>query len=425
MRRYWCLLLAAAVVCSFTGSARAQKFIPKAIKFEGDPEYTAQELLTASGIKKGEVLGFTDMNGYSQKLLSSGAFAAVAFKFDGVDLTFSLAPSPDLYPMRIDNLPLAPGLDLDAKLHALVPLYHGKVPSDGGLADDVRDALVKLLAEQGITATVAATPTSDLAAHKISAIVYSITSPSVSIGPVQTVGVSPELMSVVQNAVNEIATQPFDTANSAGNLRSAVELVYHDRGYAAVKVQADRAGAPAVSADAIHIPYSITVDPGRVYRVAAIHLPDGAPLTQDDIAKIIADRPGAPTEGVRIRTVWARLSAGYKAQGRLDCKITPHPQFDDAAGTVSYNVDVDPGPVYHLGLVKFDNVSDEMRALLTHYWQMMPGDVFDESYVSQFIYKAQQQDPRLRQSLTGVKVGFNAMADPQTHVVNVVIRLSR
>ncbi len=88
-------------------------------------------------------------------------------------------------------------------------------------------------------------------------------------------------------------------------------------------------------------------------------------------------------------------------------------------------MDVDPGPVYHLGFVKFDNVSDQMRTLLMHYWQMMSGDVFDESYVSQFLVRAQQQDPVLRRSLVGVKTSFDANADPQTHTVNLVIRLSR
>jgi len=425
MRRYSFILLVAAVGCAFSSSARAQKFLPKAIKFEGVPEYSTQELLAATGIRKGEVLGYAEMNGYSQKLLSTGVFATVAFKFDGVDLTFSLTPSPDLYPVRLDNLPLTPGPDLDAKLRAMLPLYHGKVPSDGGLADDVRDALAKLLAEQGIAATVIATTGADMDTHKVNAVVYSISSPPVSIGAVKTAGVSPELASPVENAVNEIATLSFDTANSADNLRRAVEQVYHDRGYAAVKVQAVRAGAPAVTADAIRVPFAIDVDAGRVYKLAAIHLPDGAPMTQEEIARIVADRPGAPPEGVRIRTVWFALSGRYKAQGRLECKIVPHPQFDDAAATVSYNVDVDPGPVYHLGLVKFDNVSDELRTALLHNWQMMPGDVFDETYVSQFIYKAQQQDPGLRQKLAGVKVSFDARADQQAHTVNLVIRLSR
>jgi outer membrane protein assembly factor BamA len=105
--------------------------------------------------------------------------------------------------------------------------------------------------------------------------------------------------------------------------------------------------------------------------------------------------------------------------------VTPHPQIDDSTGLVNYELDVDPGPVYHLGFVKFDNVSDQMRTLLIHNWEMLPGDVFDESYVSNFIFRIQQTDPVLKRSLAGVKVKFDADADPHRHDVNVVIRLER
>ena len=66
-----------------------------------------------------------------------------------------------------------------------------------------------------------------------------------------------------------------------------------------------------------------------------------------------------------------------------------------------------------------------MRSLLIKNWQMLPGDVFDEGYVSDFIAKVQDHDPVLKRSLTGVLVSYNAMADPQTHDVNVVIRLEK
>ena len=92
---------------------------------------------------------------------------------------------------------------------------------------------------------------------------------------------------------------------------------------------------------------------------------------------------------------------------------------------MSYNVDVDPGPVYHLGFVKFDNVTDELRTLLIRNWQMLPGDPFDESYVATFIFKAQHQDPVLARSLVGVKASFSVMANPDTHDVNVLIRLEK
>lgn len=425
MRRILFLLLLGIAVGAVCRPATAQKFLPKTIQFQGDGEYSTEELLAAAGLKTGVSLDYSEMGQHTQKLLASGAFASVAFKFDGRDLVFSLTPSSDLYAIRLDNLPLTPGADLDARLHALLPLYHGKVPSDGGLQEDVRIALQNLLAEQGMTATVMATNAAALGTHKMSTVVYSISAPAVLIGNVALEGVSAQFEPSVRRAVDEASKNPFDTENSAASLGEAVEQVYHDQGYAAVKVTVARAGAPVVAADAIRVPFSVSVDQGRAYKLSAIHLPDGAPVTQAEIDKLLAGPAGAPPEGVRIRSVWVLLSQRYKARGNLDCKITPRPQLDDAAATVSYNVEIDPGPVYRLGFVKFDNVSDQLRAVLTHYWQMMPGDVFDENYVSQFLYTAEQQDAELRRSLAGVKTKFDATADPQTHTVNVVIRLSR
>jgi outer membrane protein assembly factor BamA len=140
---------------------------------------------------------------------------------------------------------------------------------------------------------------------------------------------------------------------------------------------------------------------------------------------MLAPTIGGPPQGVRVRSVWELISTRYKSKGYLDCKVTPHADLDDASNSVSYTVNVDPGPVYHLGFVKFDNVSDSMRTLLIHNWEMLPGDPFDESYVADFLVKAQAQDPVLRRSLVGVKARFDANADQQTHVVNVVIHLEK
>jgi outer membrane protein assembly factor BamA len=425
MRRSVFILLIALVVVGSAGLAPAQKFIPKTIQFQGDPEYSSAELLEAAGLKKGVVLSYSDMQDYSKRLLGSGVFASVAFKFDGLDLTFMLAPSPDLCVVRLENIPLVDGPDLDAKIHSQVPLYHGKVPNDGGIKEDVRAALEKLLAAQGIQATVAANTASDLSSHQVDAVDYSITAPQVAVGITHIEGVSAQFESKVEAVAARSAKNPFSTANSAANLERLIEQFYGDQGYAAAKVSVAEAGAPTLQSGTIVVPLSIQVQEGRVYQVSAIHLPPGTPFTQQEIDKALAPTTAGDVIGVRVRTVWTLISERYRAKGYLDCRVTPHPVFDDADATVSYNVDVDPGPVYHLAFVKFDNVTDEMRNLLIHNWEMMPGDAFNESYVATFVMKVQQQDPVLRRSLAGVKVAYNVMANPDTHDVNVVIRLER
>lgn len=403
-----------------------QKFLPKSIQFKGAPEYTDQELLEAAGLKTGMVLNYAEMNDHSKQLLDTGVFDTLSFKFDGQDLIFQLTPSSDLLPIRLENLPLAAGKDLNDKLHEKLPLFHGKVPNEGGLMEEVRGQLEKMLAAEGINVPVVATPAGDPNRHnKVVAISFSIAALPVLVGPVRLEGTSLLMAQKAQALAKDVTKMDFSTQGSAENLERAFETAYEDEGYAAVSVHAAQSGAPTVAADSIRVPFSVTIQEGKIYKIGSIRLPDGAPVTQAEADKTLADHPGAPVEGVRLRTLWFLIASRYKAKGYLDCRVTPHPSFDQSQGSVNYTVEVDPGSVYHLGFVKFDNVSNDLRAMLIRNWQMMPGDVFDESYVASFIARTQQQDPVLGRALSGVKAKISTSADPQTHDVNVVIALEK
>ncbi len=407
--------------------ALAQKFQPKSIVFKGDAEYSDDELLAAAGLKRGAVLTVAEMNTHFKQLMDTGVFENVLYKFDGQDLIYQLSPATQLYPIRLENLPLIPGKDLEAQLHARSPLFHGKVPSEGGLLEDVRHGLEDLLAAQGIKATVTVTPFGTPGTKDVGAMNFSVASPPVQVGVIQLDGVSPEMQPKLKTVLDHTTGTSFDTLNSERNLEHAFESFYVDQGYAGVKVAARRAGNPSITDASIAVPFSVTIQEGRTYKLGAVHLSSDAVMTQAEVDKAVAGFAQAEVrvKGLTLRNVWASISTRYKSKGYLDCKLTPQPTFDDAAGVANYTVEIDPGPVYHLAFVKFDNVSDDLRKLLMRNWQMLPGDAFDESYVGNFILNAQKADPVLQRSLSGVKTSFDVLADPNTHEVNVVIKLQR
>jgi outer membrane protein assembly factor BamA len=282
-----------------------------------------------------------------------------------------------------------------------------------------------MLAAQGVKATVAAIPAGAMGSHKLTAMSFSITAPPVRVGSIHLEGVSPAQQGKIKDVADHAVSTPFDSENSETNLEHAFELFYEDQGYAAVKVHASRAGDLAATADAIDVPFSVTIEEGRLYKLGAIHLPPDTLVTDAEIDKAVSSLNDSHTRGVTLRSIWGLIASRYKAKGHLDCTVTPHPQFDEASGVVNYAVDINPGPVYHLAFVKFDNVSDELRSRLMRSWQMLPGDVFDQTYVSNFIVNAQKEDPVLLRSLTGVKYSFDVHADPDSHDVNCVIHLER
>jgi outer membrane protein assembly factor BamA len=406
--------------------AAGQQFQPKNIRFNGAPEYSLQELMAAAGLKRGALLTSDEMGDHSKRLMDSGVFDNLTFKFDGQDLVYSLKPA-QLFPIRLENLPITPGAELDAKLHDKLPLYHGKVPAEGSLLDDVRKELEGMLAAEGITTTLTATPFNDrkTAAKGATAVSFSIAQPPVKVGPVHVDGASPGFQSRLESVVKSVSEQGFDSSNSTANVEDAFRSFYEDQGYAAVKVHALRSGDAVISADKIQVPFSVTVEEGHQYKLGAIQLPPDAPIEKAEVDKILNIATANQSRGVGIRTVWATVAQRYKSKGHLDCVLTPHAQIDEAAGTVDYTLDVNPGPVYHVGFVKFDDVSDQMRTLLIKNWQMLPGEPFDQTYASTFLLKAQMQDPVLQRSLVGVKAKFDVTADPQTHEVNLVMRLER
>lgn len=415
----------AAILCASAFSVDAQQFVPKSIQFVGDSEHSNAELLAASGLKKGAVLTYAQMNDVSKHLMDTGMFASLTFKFDGQDLIFQLTPSDQLLPIYLDNLPTAPGTDIEAKIHQQFPLYHGKISTEGDTMEQVRACLETILAAQGIKASVLATQGADAKTHHVNSVHFSIASPPVQIQIKQIDGASADFQEKLQGIARETAKIPFDTAHSAASIDQAFTLFYQDRGYAAVKVDAQRAGDVVADAASIAVPFAVTIQEGRVYKVGTVHLPDNAPVTAAEVAKILTPTPNSPVDGVRVRTLWTLIAGRCHAKGYLDCKLTPTSHFDEATATVNYDLAIDPGPVYHLAFVKFENVSDELRTMLIRNWQMLPGDPFNETYVANFILTVQQNDPVLRRTLAGVKTTFDATADPQTHDVNVVIRLAK
>jgi outer membrane protein assembly factor BamA len=418
-------LAAVAVLFSAALPTAAQKFQPQKILFQGAPEYSNQELMVAAGLQKGATLAFADMKEHSKMLLDTGIFENVSFKFDGVDLTYTVVPAENLFAVRVENLPLPSGADLDAALHNRLPLYHGKVPSEGKLTEAVSHALEQMLADKGIKVDVVVLPYTDQKLRKVTAMSFSIIALPVRVGAIHfEKPPSPALQAQLKLVTDHESGTAFGSQDSATSIERAIELFYTDEGYAAVKVHAAPSGDPLVTEAAIDVPFAVTIDEGRRYKLGSIHLPPNLLVPQAEIDKI-ATASASRSNGQTLRDAWFLIASRYKARGYLDVAVTPHPELDEATGTVNYTVEVNPGPVFHLAFVKFLNVSDELRSHLMRVWQMMPGAPFDESYLSGFMVQAQKDDPVLMRSLSGVGASYENAVNHQTHEVNCVIHFKK
>jgi outer membrane protein assembly factor BamA len=350
MPRLRALCLAGSLLV-VAASARGQLLMLRSIHFEGATGYSDAELMKAAGLIEGQSYSSDELQQRAKELIDTGIFEKVDYKCEGSKLNYSLRLVEESYPVIFGNVPLEKGPPLDARIHQRVPLYHGKVPSEGTLLEGVRRAIEGILAGEGIRAHVIATPVSDETTHNVIAIRFSIDAPAVRIGSVRFDGVSdwirPQLESILVRA-----GLPYDSEKSVDELERQVADFYVGHGFAAVQVRAIRSDRPSLADGAIRVPFTVTVKEGRPYRLGSVRISTGIPIDGAEIGRLMAERANAIPESTFIGSLVSQLESLLKAKGYLDCHVIPQPQLDDAAGVVNYVVSADLGTLYHLEYVR-------------------------------------------------------------------------
>lgn len=402
----------------------AQKRVPSlAIRFQGAPQYTEQELLAAAGLKQGMRLNSRDVKAHVRQLFDTGVFSEVKFKADRKVQLFTLTPSSQLFPMHLDNVPLTPGKDLDEKLHMRFPLYRSQLPASGSMVEGICRMFEEMLAAKGAKATVKATLTSGVGPQKITAVNFTVESPAVHIGRIRLAGVSTAMEAKASLLASGQTGNSFDTENTTIGLKRAFEELYQDQDYAAAQVEVTQVDPFIVSDQSIDIPYTVTIKEGGVYKIGTIDFPSNALVTRAEVEKIVSKVPRGSGRPLDLFVLATRDA--YHTHGYLDASVVLHPSFDEATHVVNYGIEISPGTQYRLASVKFDGAPDEMASRLKLAWKMAPGDVFNEGYLSGFAAQAQKKDKRLAKWMQSVITTYDVKPDPAAHEVNCVFHFAK
>lgn len=397
------------------GPAVAQKYVAKKITFSGTTLSQA-ELLAASGLKPGETLGQQEIQAGAQKLIDTGMFSDVQFSFDGVDLNYALKPADGMQPVSYLNFPWWDDQALTALLEAKVPLFHGEIPPESAMQQQVAAALTELLAEKGVTATVTGTPRAALGGGKAGGIEYQIVAPPVEVGSVHLSGVSAEWAEPVLAIQKAAEGQDFDPATEA-TLEAALRAIYHRQGYLEMTVTGYAHGTPVMVDGKVWVPVSARVQEGAQYRVRGMHFAGDAVMTADEFSKMAKLHLADIANEDLLRGTLAEISLEYRSKGYLRAKLDATPKLDAATRTVDYTVTVVPGPVFTMGTLGLMNVSDEQRAEVLKAWPLKEGDVYNAVLVGQFLLKYKEQ----LHSLDGWSAAYKAYEHEDTHVVDLVV----
>jgi outer membrane protein assembly factor BamA len=97
--------------------------------------------------------------------------------------------------------------------------------------------------------------------------------------------------------------------------------------------------------------------------------------------------------------------------------------FDDANKRVTFRFKVIEGAQYKMGALFITGLPDDVASRLKTQWKLMPGDIYNGSYLTEFISAVMLRDTSVRSVLAdkSKQVGTTIVSDRKSLTANVTI----
>lgn len=374
------------------------------VKVTGSQRFTQDEVAAASGLPVGTTAGDEDFRKAARHLGESGAFADIAFTYTyssaGAKLTFQVTDAGKFVPAHFIDFVWFSDPDLLRKLHEHVPLFNGELPTTGRLPDQVSDVLQALLVENAVPGHVDYLRTSDKDG-KLESIDYTVSNVTIRIHNVEFTGSQPPELPLLQTAAERLSTRAYSRVLLNSFIDHALLPTYHESGYlkaacAPPQVKVVKPTASEVT-DTRHeetlVDVTFPVAPGIAYKLTGWEWSGNKTIPTAALQPLLHLKTGQTSNTVQLEDDLHAVQTLYSSKGNILATIKANAEFDDVDGTVAYHLVVDEGLVYHMGELAFRGIDNNIEGKLRAIWKLRPGDVYDATYLQQFLPQARKLLP--------------------------------
>jgi len=377
------------------------------------------KVVAVSGLQLGRTATEQDFQQAVQKLAETGLFTDVAYKYEyttaGCNLDFQVTENEKLVPILFDNFVWFSDDELLSLLRSRVPLFDGKLPLNGGLPDQVADALNAILAERKIAGHAEGIQAASLGGP-IDAYTYTVRFHPVIVRNMDFPAAAPSDIPALQAAAKAISGQEYLRSSMRPHEKLDLLPVYLSRGY--LKAQFSDSQAKIVSdGPRTVVDVSFPVKPGIQYRITDVRWSGFSAFPADKLQALVHLKSGQPANAVQLDNDLEAVQKLYGTKGYLAAYVKPVPTLDDSAATVAYELNVNEGDQFRMGNLTIDGLDPNAAGKLTAQWQIKKGDVFDDSYLQQF-FQVMYHDIGLSRSYSVVP---KQNVDRQNKTVNVAL----
>ena len=374
------------------------------VTVSGTKRYSDNDIVAASGLQLGTTVVEDDLKKAARRLGDLGVFTDVAYNYSyssaGTTLVLQVTDVEKFVPVRFEDFVWFSDAELLQRIKERAPMFNGELPLSGNLSDRVSDVLQALLVENAIPGNVEY-ERAGKSNGPVDSVVYRVSEVLIQIRNVEFSGANEAELPALKDAAKRV----FDREYSRSVLSALVEHqllpVYYARGFLKAafgepqpkvvkKPGADSEDGPR-NLTIVDVTFPVT--PGRSYKIKALEWSGNQVLTTDVLRKMVRAQPGDAANLVRIGDNLKEIQTLYGSRGYVTAAIKPETELDDADGTTVIRLNVKEGFEYHMGELEFRGLDNSLTAKLRNAWKIRPGEVYDATYLSQYLPAARKLLP--------------------------------
>ena len=407
------VLFAILIATALAYPASAQKSFAQApasqrqltsIKVTGNKRFSEAAIIAASGLQTGTVVTEDDFKKAATRLGAFGILSDVSYTYSfssaGTKLELQVTEAAKFVPVRFEDFVWFSDEDLLKRIQERAPLFNGELPLTGRLADQVSDVLQALLVENSIPGHVEY-ERAGKQDGPVDSIVYKVSDVLIQIRDINFVGAADADIPALKAASQRLHDTEYSRSVLSALVQHQLTPVYLARGYlkaAFGEPQTKVVKKPSAESDEgprnlTIVDVTFPVVPGDQYKLKGLEWSGNHEFPTETLQKMVRAQTGEPANTARLSDNLKDIQKLYGSRGYVTTTIKADADFDDAAKTAVIRLDVKEGPVFHMGDLEFRGLDNSLEAKLRNLWKIRQGEVFDATYLSEYLPAARKLLP--------------------------------
>ena len=319
------------------------------LNVEGNRIYSDEKILEAAGLKLGQMAGKAEFDAARDRLLATGAFESVGYKFEPIPGTrtnvgtFQIAEIAQLFPYKFEEL-RTDEKALRDYLKQKEPLFGDEIPATQPVLDRMTKYVREFLKSDAIAAKVEGS-------GNLSVVFRPSNLPSVAEITFRGNAAIPttKLQQIISGAgIGAVYTESRFRQVLDANVRPAYEAL----GY--LRVQFPTLDVkPANTTNGIAV--TVHVKEGGVYKLGNVAL-KGELADSKELLKAGGFQIGETADFRKIRAGVEDIRKALRRKGYIEAKTSSDRKLDDEKKTVELIVTADPGPQFTMGKLTIEGL---------------------------------------------------------------------